>query len=58
MGVIGGTELPPVRRSFTAFEAGARRRGHRAGAHLVLGKWDDVGAGKEQALAQSGAGPT
>ena len=57
VGVIGGTELPPVRRSFTAFEAGARRA--RPTVRVLtsyLGNWDDVGAGKEQALAQIGRG--
>jgi basic membrane lipoprotein Med (substrate-binding protein (PBP1-ABC) superfamily) len=57
IGVIGGTELPPVRRSFGAFAAGARRS--RPGVKVVtsyIGNWDDVGAGKEQALAQIGRG--
>jgi basic membrane protein A and related proteins len=55
VGVIGGTELPPVKESFSAFEEGA---------HVVnpkvrlltsyIGNWDDVSAGKEQALAQIG----
>lgn len=57
VGVIGGTELPPVQRSFVAFEAGARRA--RPGVRVItsyLGNWDDVGAGKEQALAQIGRG--
>jgi len=57
IGVIGGTELPPVRRSFEAFAAGARR--NRPGVNVVtsyIGNWDDVSAGKEQALAQIGRG--
>lgn len=57
IGCIGGTELPPVKASFAAFEAGARRV--RPDVKVVvsyLGNWDDVGAGKEQALAQIGRG--
>jgi basic membrane lipoprotein Med (substrate-binding protein (PBP1-ABC) superfamily) len=57
LGVIGGTELPPVRSSFHAFEQGARavNPGVRVLTSYV-GNWDDVGAGKEQALAQIGRG--
>ena len=57
VGVIGGTELPPVRRSFTAFAAGAQRANPRVKVLTsYLGNWDDVSAGKEQALAQIGRG--
>jgi basic membrane lipoprotein Med (substrate-binding protein (PBP1-ABC) superfamily) len=57
VGVIGGTELPPVKTSFAAFEAGARavRPDVRVLSSFV-GNWDDVSAGKEQALAQVGRG--
>lgn len=53
LGVLGGTELPPVVESFHAFEQGA----HAVDPSLrivtsYVGNWDDVGAGKEQALAQ------
>lgn len=53
LGVLGGTELPPVVESFRAFEQGA----HSVDPSLKIvtsyvGNWDDVGAGKEQALAQ------
>lgn len=53
IGMIGGTELPPVRRSFAAFALGARsmNRGVKTLASYI-GNWDDVSAGKEQALAQ------
>lgn len=55
IGVIGGTELPPVRESFAAFANGAK---HVNPAITVLtsyiGNWDDVSAGREQALAQIG----
>jgi basic membrane lipoprotein Med (substrate-binding protein (PBP1-ABC) superfamily) len=57
VGVIGGTELPPVKASFAAFEAGARAM--RPDVRVLssfIGNWDDVSAGKEQALAQIGRG--
>jgi len=53
IGMIGGTELPPVKRSFAAFESGARSV--NPGVRTVIsyiGNWDDVSAGKEQAIAQ------
>ena len=57
LGVIGGTELPPVVESFHAFELGA----HAIDASIrvvtsYIGNWDDVSAGKEQALAQIARG--
>jgi basic membrane protein A len=57
LGVIGGTELPPVVESFRAFEQGA----HAVNPAIKLitsyiGNWDDVSAGKEQALAQFSQG--
>jgi basic membrane protein A and related proteins len=57
LGVIGGTELPPVKESFVAFERGARsvNRGVRV-LTAFIGNWDDVSAGKEQALAQIARG--
>lgn len=57
VGCIGGTELPPVKRSFAAFAAGVKRV--RPDAKVVvsyLGSWEDAAAGKEQALAQMGQG--
>ena len=53
LGVIGGTELPPVVESFRAFQKGAREI--NPSIEIVtsyVGNWDDVSAGKEQALAQ------
>lgn len=53
LGVIGGTELPPVKSSFRAFAAGARAV--NPGSRVLtsyIGNWDDASAGKEQALAQ------
>ena len=57
VGIIGGTELPPVRESFRAFAAGVRAA--RPAARILtsyVGNWDDVSAGREQALAQIGQG--
>jgi len=57
VGVIGGTELPPVRESFRAFEAGVHRVNPSAKViSSYIGNWDDVSAGKEQALAQLASG--
>ena len=57
LGVIGGTELPPVKESFTAFEAGARRVNPKIQVLTsFVGNWDDVSAGKELALAQFARG--
>lgn len=53
VGAIGGTELPPVRSSFLAFAAGVHAVNPRAKVLTsYIGSWDDVSAGKEQALAQ------
>jgi basic membrane lipoprotein Med (substrate-binding protein (PBP1-ABC) superfamily) len=57
VGVIGGQELPPVVESFKAFEQGA----HAVNPSIkvvssFIGNWDDVNAGKEQALAQIAQG--
>ena len=57
IGVIGGQEIPPVKRSFAAFEAGARSV--KPTVKVItsyIGNWDDASAGKEQALAQIGRG--
>ena len=57
LGVIGGTELPPVKESFTAFTAGAKSvKPSIRVLTAFIGSWDDVSAGKEQALAQIAAG--
>ncbi len=53
LGVIGGTELPPVKRSFAAFEQGARLVNPQIRMIVsYIGNWDDASAGKEQAIAQ------
>ena len=57
IGLIGGTELPPVRESFQSFAQGVRAV--NPSARVVtsyIGNWDDVSAGKEQALAQLASG--
>jgi basic membrane protein A and related proteins len=57
IGTIGGTELPPVKESFEAFTRGARSV--NPAVRVVgsfIGNWDDVSAGKEQALAQISRG--
>jgi len=49
---IGGTELPPVKSSFDAFTAGVHVV--RPSAQVIVtyvGNWEDMTAGKEQALA-------
>ena len=57
LGTIGGTELPPVKESFEAFAAGARSVNPRINVVTsYIGNWDDVSAGKEQALAQIARG--
>jgi basic membrane lipoprotein Med (substrate-binding protein (PBP1-ABC) superfamily) len=53
IGVIGGTELPPVKESFEAFARGAKSvKPAITILTSYIGNWDDVSAGKEQALAQ------
>lgn len=57
VGVIGGTELPPVKESFVAFERGVRSVVPSARVLTAfIGNWDDVSAGREQALAQIARG--
>jgi basic membrane protein A and related proteins len=55
LGAIGGTELPPVKESFEAFTRGAKAANPRVTVLTsYIGNWDDVSAGREQALAQIG----
>ena len=57
IGVIGGLEIPPVKRSFYAFEQGAKSINPKVRVIAsYIGNWDDASAGKEQALAQIGRG--
>ncbi|WP_337170242.1 BMP family protein [Gemmatimonas aurantiaca] len=57
LGLIAGTELPPVKASFEAFARGARAVNPKVEVITsYIGNWDDVSAGKEQALAQLARG--
>jgi Uncharacterized ABC-type transport system, periplasmic component/surface lipoprotein len=57
LGLIGGTELPPVKRSFEAFEQGAKSVNPKVRIIVsYIGNWDDASAGKEQAIAQISRG--
>ncbi len=57
LGLIAGTELPPVKASFAAFERGAKSVNPQVKVLTsYIGNWDDVSAGKEQALAQIARG--
>lgn len=57
LGMIGGTELPPVKRSFEAFEQGAKSVNPKIRVIVsYIGNWDDASAGKEQAIAQISRG--
>ncbi len=51
-GAIGGMEIPPLKSTFMAFEAGARSV--KPDFHVTvsyIGNWEDVGAAKQAALA-------
>ena len=57
VGVIGGTELPPVKESFEAYARGVKSVQPQANVLTAfVGNWDDVSAGKELALAQIARG--
>lgn len=57
VGTIGGTELPPVKSSFLAFERGVHAANPKAKVlSSFIGNWNDAAAGKEQALAQIAQG--
>ena len=57
LGLIAGTELPPVKASFEAFARGAKATNPKVEVITAyIGNWDDVSAGKEQALAQIARG--
>lgn len=57
IGLIAGTELPPVKASFEAFARGAKATNPKIEVITsYIGNWDDVSAGKEQALAQIARG--
>jgi basic membrane protein A len=51
-GVVGGMEIPSVKSTFLALEAGAKAvRPDFVVATTYIGNWEDVGAAKEAALA-------
>lgn len=51
IGLIGGTEIPPVKTSFAAFERGAKSVNAKVKVLVsYIGNWEDVSAGKELAL--------
>ncbi|HXT18102.1 MAG TPA: BMP family protein [Gemmatimonadaceae bacterium] len=53
IGAIAGQEIPPVAESFRAYTEGARAVNPKINVIVsYIGNWDDVSAGKEQALAQ------
>jgi basic membrane lipoprotein Med (substrate-binding protein (PBP1-ABC) superfamily) len=57
VGAIGGQQIPPVVESFNAFEQGAHAVNPAVKVRTsYIGNWDDVSAGKEQALAQLSQG--
>lgn len=57
VGAVGGGDLPPVSASFVAYERGAKFSNPNVTVLVsYLGTWDDVNAGKEQALAQIARG--
>lgn len=52
VGVVGGIEIPSVKSTVLAFEAGFRLvRSHGQVLVTYVGNWEDVGAAKEAALA-------
>lgn len=53
VGMVGGVEIPPVRGTFRAFEAGARAVNPEVRVlESFTGSWDDVAAAKEATVAQ------
>ena len=57
IGLIAGTEIPPVKASFEAFARGAQSVNPRVQVLTAyIGNWDDVSAAKELALTQIGKG--
>lgn len=51
-GCVGGVEIPSVKSSFIAFDAGARaERSDFVVVQSFIGNWEDVGAAKEATLA-------
>ena len=57
LGVMGGQNIPSVNSTFMAFEGGAKSVNPEAEVSWVyVGNWEDIGKGKELALAQINEG--
>ena len=57
LGVMGGQNIPSVNSTFMAFEGGAKSVNPDAEVSWVyVGNWEDIGKGKELALAQINEG--
>ena len=57
LGVMGGQNIPSVNSTFMAFEGGAKSVNPKAEVSWVyVGNWEDIGKGKELALAQINEG--
>ena len=57
LGVMGGQNIPSVNSTFMAFEGGAKSVNPDAEISWVyVGNWEDIGKGKELALAQINEG--
>lgn len=57
VGMVGGVDIPPVRGTFLAFEAGVLAvRPDATVLESYIGNWNDVAAAKEAAVAQIGRG--
>jgi basic membrane lipoprotein Med (substrate-binding protein (PBP1-ABC) superfamily) len=56
-GAIGGMEIPPLKSTFMAFEAGAKSiKPDFQVIVAYIGNWEDIGAAKQAALALIGQG--
>jgi basic membrane protein A and related proteins len=53
VGMVGGTPVPPVKKSFAAFSLGVHTTNPHATTIIsYIGNWDDISAGKEEATTQ------
>ena len=57
LGVMGGQNIPSVNSTFMAFEGGAKSVNPEVEvSYVYVGNWEDIGKGKELALAQISEG--
>ena len=57
IGVMGGQNIPSVNSTFMAFEGGAKSVNPEVDvSYVYVGNWEDIGKGKELALAQINEG--